>query len=117
MLSLSVTALGATVAPILAAASPELVACVSDQGPIISISPGDGGSVHPGGTVFVDNWTDDPAALKIVLEDGTVLFTATIPPQSVCDWQVPNLPILLGHRLTVTASAGATSATANIKIN
>jgi hypothetical protein len=121
LLSLSLMTLGAiafaSVSPLHAAASPELVACADDTDPMISINPGNGGSVHPGGTIFVDNWTNTPATLKITLEDGTVLHTATIPAMSIHDYQVPNLPILLGHVVSVSVVAGPTSASADIKIN
>ncbi|MBK8177367.1 MAG: hypothetical protein IPK67_00375 [Planctomycetes bacterium] len=87
------------------------------QGPMINISPGDGGTIRPGQRVFVDNWTPNPATLKITLEDGTLLYTATIPPNSPHDgFVLPKLPILLGHTLKVNVDAGATTAKADIKI-
>ncbi len=97
--------------------SPVPVAAEADDAdPMISINPGNGGTVHPGGTIFVDNWTNQPASVEIVLDDGTVLFTGFIPAQSHHDYQVPNNPDLVGRKIKVKAKAGPTSAEADITI-
>lgn len=60
-----------------------------------------GGSISPGGTIHVDNWTPDPVLVEIKLDDGTVIATDVIPGMGWRDYEVPNSADLIGRKITI----------------
>jgi len=76
----------------------------------IFINPGDGVSVAPGGYIYVDNWTDEPALVEVRLEDGTLLGVYELPPHTPGQFQIPKSPELLGTSVTTKASNSKSSA-------
>lgn len=76
----------------------------------IYINPGDGVSVAPGGYIYVDNWTDEPALVEVRLADGTLLAAVELPPHGWGQYQIPKSPALLGSSVTTKASNSKSSA-------